>query len=59
VLAGTCLLLVEEQERPLRVWDFVRCPAGTRHTFVGTGDQSCVIFMTGARRDGDPIVYPR
>jgi uncharacterized cupin superfamily protein len=59
VLAGTCLLLVEEQERPLRAWDFVHCPVGTRHTFVGTGDQPCVIFMTGARRDGDTIVYPR
>jgi uncharacterized cupin superfamily protein len=59
VLAGTCLLLVEEQERPLRAWDFVHCPAGTRHTFVGTGDQPCVIFMTGARRDRDTIVYPR
>jgi uncharacterized cupin superfamily protein len=58
VLAGTCLLLVEEQERPLRAWDFVHCPAGTRHTFVGTGDQACVIFMTGARRDGDTILYP-
>jgi uncharacterized cupin superfamily protein len=58
VLAGTCLLLVEEQERPLRAWDFVHCPGGTRHTFVGTGEQPCVIFMTGARRDGDTIVYP-
>jgi uncharacterized cupin superfamily protein len=58
VLAGTCLLLVEEQERPLRTWDFVHCPGGTRHTFVGTGEQPCVIFMTGARRDGDTIVYP-
>jgi uncharacterized cupin superfamily protein len=38
VLAGACLLLVEEQERPLRAWDFVHCPAGIRHTFVGTGD---------------------
>jgi uncharacterized cupin superfamily protein len=59
VLAGTCLLLIQEEERPLRAWDFVHCPAGTRHTFVGTGDQPCVIFMTGARRDGDTIVYPR
>ena len=58
VLAGTCLLLVEEQERPLRAWDFVHCPAGTRHTFVGTGDQPCAIFMTGSRRDGDTILYP-
>ena len=26
----TCLLLIEEQERPLRAWDFVHCPAGTQ-----------------------------
>jgi uncharacterized cupin superfamily protein len=58
VLAGTCVLLIEEQERPLRAWDFVHCPAGTRHTFVGTGEEPCVIFMTGARRDGRTIVYP-
>jgi uncharacterized cupin superfamily protein len=58
VLAGTCLLIVEEEERELHTWDFVHCPPGTRHTFVGTGDQPCVIFMTGARREGDTIVYP-
>ena len=58
VLSGTCLLIIEEQERPLRAWDFVHCPPGTRHTFVGTGDAPCVIFMIGARRDGDTIVYP-
>jgi uncharacterized cupin superfamily protein len=58
VLAGTCLLLVEEQERPLRAWDFVHCAPGTRHTFVGNGDRPCVIFMTGARREGDTILYP-
>ena len=59
VLAGECLLLVEEEERPLRAWDFVHCPAGTSHTFVGAGPRPCVIFMIGARRDGDTIVYPR
>jgi uncharacterized cupin superfamily protein len=58
VLAGTCLLLIEEQERTLRAWDFVHCPPGTGHTFVGTGDQACVIFMTGARREGKTILYP-
>ena len=58
VLHGTCLLLIEDQERELRGWDFVHCPPGTRHTFVGTGDGPCVIFMTGARREGDSIVYP-
>jgi uncharacterized cupin superfamily protein len=59
VLTGTCLLLVEEQERPLLAWDFVHCPPGTRHAFVGTGDRPCAIFMTGARRDDDTIVYAR
>jgi uncharacterized cupin superfamily protein len=59
VLAGSCLLLIEEQERPLRAWDFVHCPPGTRHTFVGTGDEPCVILMTGARREGKTIAYPR
>jgi uncharacterized cupin superfamily protein len=58
VLTGECLLLIEEQERPLRAWDFVHCPPGTRHVFVGTGDGPCVILMTGARREDGTIVYP-
>ncbi len=58
VLAGECVVLIEEEERPLRAWDFVHCPPGTRHTFVGTGDGPCVIFMTGARREDGTIVYP-
>ena len=29
VLAGECLLLIEGEERPLRAWDFVHCPADT------------------------------
>ena len=28
VLAGECTLIVEEQERTLRRWDFFHCPAG-------------------------------
>ena len=58
ILAGECLLLIEEQERSLRAWDFVHCPPGTRHTFVGIGEDPCVIFMTGARSEGGTIVYP-
>ena len=58
VLAGTCLLVIEEEERELRAWDFVHCPPGTRHTFVGTGEDPCVIFMTGARTEDGTIVYP-
>jgi uncharacterized cupin superfamily protein len=59
VLAGECLLLIEEEERPLKAWDFVHCPAGTDHAFVGAGDGPCVIFMTGARSESKEIVYPR
>jgi uncharacterized cupin superfamily protein len=59
VLHGTCRLIIEEQERELRAWDFVHCPPGTRHVFVGTGDGPCVIFMTGARLREKKIVYPR
>ena len=59
VLAGQCLLVVEDEERHLRAWDFVHCPPGTRHAFVGAGDGPCVIFMTGARRPDRGIVYPR
>jgi len=59
VLAGECLLLIEEEERPLKAWDFVHCPPGTDNSFVGAGDGPCVIFMTGARGENKEIVYPR
>ena len=49
VLAGECLLLVEEEERPLRAWDFVHCPPWTAHAFVPTGERPCVIVMVGSR----------
>jgi len=58
VLAGECLLLVEGEERQLEAWDFVHCPPGTEHAFVGAGDGPCVIFMTGARTGEKSIVYP-
>ena len=59
VLAGECLLLIEEAERPLKAWDFVHCPPGTDHSFVGAGAGPCVIFMTGTRGENKEIVYPR
>jgi uncharacterized cupin superfamily protein len=61
VLSGTCLLLIEGEERPLEAWDFVHCPPQTEHAFVGAGESPCVIFMVGSRH-GWPekgIVYPR
>jgi uncharacterized cupin superfamily protein len=59
VLAGECDLLIEEEERRLRTWDFVHCPGGARHIFVGVGGEPCVILMIGARREGKTIEYPR
>jgi uncharacterized cupin superfamily protein len=58
VLAGECLLIVEGEERTLRTWDFVHCPPGTAHVFVGAGDGPCAIFMTGGRTREKSIVYP-
>jgi hypothetical protein len=35
VLSGEALLIVEDEERPLRQWDFFHCPAYTAHTILG------------------------
>jgi uncharacterized cupin superfamily protein len=56
VLSGECLLLVEGEERPLRAWDFIHCPAWTDHVFVGAGDGPCAVLMVGARPDVE-VVY--
>lgn len=58
VLSGECLLIVEEEERPLRQWDFFHCPAGTRHIFVGAGEGPCSILMIGARPEVEALHYP-
>ena len=49
VLAGEALLLIEGEERPLRQWDFVHCPAGTEHMVVGAGDAPCAVRAVGGR----------
>ena len=49
VLSGEALLIIEGQERPLRQWDFVHCPADTKHVVVGAGDAPCALFAVGAR----------
>jgi uncharacterized cupin superfamily protein len=57
VLSGECTLIVEEEERTLRQWDYFHCPAGTRHVFVGAGEGPSVILMIGSRPDVD-LLYP-
>jgi uncharacterized cupin superfamily protein len=58
VLSGECKLLVEGEERPLGPWDFVHCPAGIEHVFVGSGAGPCVILMVGARTKYEQLLYP-
>lgn len=59
ILMGECVLIIEDQERQLRTWDFVHCPPMTAHTFVATGNGPCVILATGNRRDDLERVYGR
>src|SRR5215212_4782242 len=42
-------LVLAGEERPLRQWDFVHCPAETKHTIVGAGDGPSVVLAVGAR----------
>ena len=59
ILVGECILLIEGEERRLRTWDYVHCPPGTAHTFVGAGDGPCVILGAGNRTEDVVIVRPR
>lgn len=58
VLAGSCTLIVEDVERPLRQWDYFHCPAGTHHIFVGSGEAPCAILMIGSRPEQPELDYP-
>jgi uncharacterized cupin superfamily protein len=49
ILSGEALLIIEGEERTLRQWDFVHCPAETKHIIVGGGDAPCVVVAVGAR----------
>jgi uncharacterized cupin superfamily protein len=58
VVAGECMLVIDEEERPLRTWDFVHCPPGVPHMIVGAGDGPSVVIAVGARGRGrSGIVY--
>lgn len=57
VLRGACTAILEDEERPVKQWDLVHCPPGTRHTFVNEGTEPCVLLMIGARLGG-AITYP-
>ena len=58
VLQGEAVLIVEDEERPLRQWDFVHCPPNTAHVIVGAGEAPCIVLMVGARIAGRELVFP-
>jgi uncharacterized cupin superfamily protein len=58
VLSGSCVLIIEGEERRLETWDFVHCPPGTEHVIVAT-DETAVVLAVGARGRGKgATVYP-
>lgn len=58
VLSGECILIVEDEERHLKAWDFFHCAPGTHHILVGAGDGPCAILMVGVRAEGKKLHYP-
>ena len=58
VLSGECTLVVEDEERRLKAWDFFHCAPGTHHIIVGAGDGPCAILMVGSRAEGKRLHYP-
>src|SRR5689334_4608902 len=58
VLAGECVVLVNEEERPMRAWDFFHCPAGTEHVIVGAGTTPAIVLAVGKRPD-EELLYPK
>ena len=57
VLSGECILVVEEEERRLKAWDFFHCAPGTHHIIVGAGEGPCAILMVGSRAEGKKLHY--
>ena len=49
VLSGEALLIVEDEEHPLRQWDYVHTPVPVPHTIVGAGTGPSAILAIGAR----------
>jgi uncharacterized cupin superfamily protein len=50
VLHGECVVILEGEEKRMRQWDFLHCPAGVAHVFVGAGDGPSAVLMIGSRR---------
>jgi len=62
VLSGTCIAIVEDEERELVPWDLLHCPPGVNHMIVGAGAGQAVVLSVGTRGNGEGVargvVYP-
>lgn len=58
VLAGECVAVVDDEEVPLKQWEFLFCPPGTAHVLIGAGDGPATILMVGGRKEKLSIHYP-
>ena len=58
VVSGDAIVIVEGEERPLRAWDLVHCPPGTKHVIVGAGTGPAILVSVGSRGSEGPWGYP-
>ena len=58
VLSGECVVIVEDEERPLRKGDLAYMPSGTAHVVVGAGDGPSTVLMAGTRKHPEELLYP-
>ena len=58
VLSGEAIAIVEGEERPLRAWDYLHCPAGVDHVVVAAGTGPCLLLAVGSRVGQKGVVYP-
>ena len=54
VLSGEAILVIDDEERTIRQWDYVHCPPGVPHTRIGAGSGPCMILAIGARQHQSP-----
>ena len=58
VLFGECRVIVNDEERALKTWDYFHCPAGVNHLLVGGDNGPCALLMVGARGEDATLNYP-
>ena len=57
VVAGECILIVEDEERHLRPGTSCTARPGRAHAFVGAGDGPCVLVCPGNRDFDDETFW--